>query len=319
MIYPYQQKVYDELIKTLAAHKLSKSFELPISPRLHRLVIGSTGSGKSYLASHAAEVAGWKSFHINASGWVIIGAREVPTWTHLIKWLLDLGEAESGVIILDELDKIWGTESWSRYLRSELYSLIDGLIPPNYNGEEGIDGMLFSNKNLEERLNNTLIIGCGAFQEAVESAPIGFITTPEVTEKTSDDLSKLIQRELVNRFQGAILQIPNLSRKDYDLMVEQLKDKVKPELYTIIKGKADKIMESAVRDKLGARFMENIMADILMDLANEIGVSEVLKKPKPKPIVLTPEEAEELEDLWKTPSQEELEELHKRQIGVDSK
>lgn len=319
MIYPYQQKVYDELIKTLAAHKLSKSYELPVTPRLNRLVIGSTGSGKSYLAAHAAEVAGWKSFHINASGWVIIGAREVPTWNHLIKWLLDLGEAESGVIILDELDKIWGTESWSRYLRSELYALIDGLIPPNFDGEQGIDGRLFSSEELKYRLSNTIIIGCGAFQEAVESAPIGFITTPEPSEKTSDDLSKLIQRELVNRFQGAILQIPNLSRKDYNLMVEQLKDKVKPELYTIIKNKADKIVEGAVRDRLGARFIENIMADILMDLANEIGVSEVLKKPKLKPIVLTEEDLEELEDLWKMPTKEELEELHRRQIGVDSK
>jgi ATP-dependent protease Clp ATPase subunit len=318
MIYPYQQKVYDELIKTLAAHKLSKEYQLPVNPRLNRLVIGSTGSGKSYLASYAAEVAGWKTFHINASGWIIIGARETPTWTYIIKWLLSMKDDEYGVIILDELDKIWGSESWTRYLRSELYCLIDGLIPPNYDGAEGIEGRLFSNEELVKKLSDMVIIGAGAFQEEVESNQIGFIKTIETTEKTSQDLSKLIQRELINRFQGTILQIPNLTSKDYNLMIEHLEGKVKPEFYVVIKEKASKMIENAVRDRLGARFVENVIGSILIDLVNEVGISDIFKKPEPKPPVIEMTE-EELEDLWKLPTEEELRELQKRQTGVDSK
>jgi ATP-dependent protease Clp ATPase subunit len=318
MIYPYQQKVYDELIKTLAAHKISKNYELPVNPRLNRLVIGSTGSGKSYLASHAADVAGWKTFHINASSWIIIGARETPTWTFLIKWLLDLKDNEYGVIILDELDKIWGNESWTRYLRSELYSLIDGLIPPNYDGEQGIDGRLFNTKELQEKLSDIVIIGCGAFQEKVESNPIGFVTQEDKEGKTSNDLSKLIQRELINRFQGTILQIPNLANEDYKLMIQEIKDKVKPEFYKVIEEKTAKMIDNAVRDKLGARFIENVIGSILIDLVNEIGVSEIFKKEEKKPAYMELTE-EELEDLWKLPTEEELRELQKRQIGVDSK
>jgi hypothetical protein len=277
MIFPHQKKAYDELIKTMAAHTLASKYDIKPRPRLSRIVVGPTGSGKSYIARNAAKAAGWPIFPMNVSGWIIEGARQEPTWKHLLEWAAGLDDKQTGLIVLDEVDKIWGTESWSQHLRAELYSLLDGGVPPSMTEYE-FHGRRWEIPEMEEILSRHLIVACGAFQESLGSDKIGFGTEPD--EPSQNELSKHLQKELINRFHGEIVKLPLLTRADYAEMVMSLKESMSPQIFERVLDLSANKIDDAVRDQQGARFVECLVTDVLLRIADTEGSWKLLADQK---------------------------------------
>lgn len=264
MIYDYQEKAYQKLFRTAIAHKIAMGKKLPINPRFHKLVIGPSGSGKTHLAKRVGEVLNWRVLTINMAGWVVLGARETPTWHTVAEWLTESHPDEPQMIILDEIDKVWGQDSWTRYLRAEVYSLVDGLVPPQV-VPPNIGGDTF-----KDAIKQTLIFGCGAFQDAFEIKPTAGFTSSIDIPSSSNDLAKHLARELVNRFDSEIIILPDLKHKDYEVMVEEILPRIPDDIAAIVKRIAPGLIDQAVSNKSGARFIENLLSSAYLENVGSI-------------------------------------------------
>lgn len=306
MIYDYQKEAYQKLFRTALAHKIAMDKKLPVRPRFHKLVVGPSGSGKTHLAKRVADILNWRVLVLNMAGWVVLGARETPTWHTIGEWLSETHPDEPQMIILDEIDKVSGNDSWTRYLRAEVYSLVDGLVPPQV-----IPGHTDSD-TFRDSIRQTLIFGCGAFQDAFEVKPTaGFNSTIDYP-KLSNDLAKHLQRELVNRFDSEIIILPELQLNDYKKMVKDTLPELPEDIAKIVKKISPKLIDDAITNKTGARFMENVLSaaylenvDVVMDMYEKFEKEEKEQQEKEtdETINLTQEEAEALADeiiegLW---------------------
>lgn len=304
MIYEYQKEAYQKLFRTAIAHKIAMSKKLPVSPRFHKLIVGPSGSGKTHLAKRIAEVLNWRVLTLNMAGWVVLGARETPTWHTVGEWLSESHPDEPQMIILDEIDKVSGNDSWTRYLRAEVYSLVDGNVPPQV-VPKNFDGDTFN-----DAIKQTLILGCGAFQDAFEAKPTAGFTSTSNIPTMSNDLAKHLARELVNRFDSEIVILPNLTKNDYNKMVDNTLPTLPEDICNIVKRIAPQMIDDAITNKTGARFMENLLASAYVENVDSIiDIFEKLEKEDKDKILeeemqeLTDEEAEKLiedvlEGLW---------------------
>lgn len=308
MIYDYQKEAYQKLFRTAIAHKIAMGKNLPVAPRFHKLVVGPSGSGKTHLAKLVAEVLGWRVLTLNMAGWIVLGAREVPTWHTVGEWLSESHPDEPQMIILDEIDKVSGEDSWTRYLRAEVYSLVDGLVPPQVVPNNiGAD-------TLKDSIKQTLIIGCGAFQNAFESKPTaGFVSSTDYPTM-SNDLAKHLARELVNRFDNEIIILPHLSKKDYERMIEEILPHIPKDIADIIKEISPSMIDDAIINKSGARFMENLIAaaylenvDIVIEIYEKFEQENKEEESKKKEKKL--ENSIDMEDIVK--AQKEIDEAIK--------
>jgi SpoVK/Ycf46/Vps4 family AAA+-type ATPase len=259
MIYDFQRPVYDKLRQTASAIIEARKHHLNIRPRFHRLIIGPSGTGKTHLSRTLGHELNWRVLDINVGSWIVLGAREKSSWSVIIEWLCEPSAAPR-IIVLDEIDKITDDTSWNRHLRAELFDLLDGRIP-NQAVPEECDYV-----TAYKRMHTTMIIGAGAFQDAFEKPPsMGFVPT-EDKPSTSDDIAKHMQRELVNRFSSEILVLPELQEKDYqDMLVEASKELPNEVADAILSKKS--IAKEAARDKMGARFVENIISGAFYEIS----------------------------------------------------
>lgn len=259
MLYDFQKPVYQRLLAAAIAFDLSRSIDAPIKGRYHRLIIGPTGSGKTWLANAVAARMGWPTLIIDVSSWIILGARETPTWKILTKWAS--GFSGPFIVILDEIGQIWGQDSWTRYLRTELYSLLDGRVPPQLSSSRDVFGRFG---------DDCLVFGIGAFQQAFD-APFTIGFRPEATTpKGLSDLSRYSDRELLNRF-VEVLILPSLSEADYRSMIKTAADKLPEDLVPPFLDVAERSLPAALRDRTGARFVETVLASLFVEAAEAFG------------------------------------------------
>jgi len=261
MIFTYQQEVHESLLRSAKAHELALKSKLPIKVRLNRLVIGPTGTGKSFLAESVADLLDWPVFKINTSGWIIWGAREEPTWKVFNNWAARQNPSLPIIVILDELDKVSNgpvpSDSWSRHMVAELLGFLDYSIPPQLESErEHPDDP----EILKEALARTIIFGCGAFQDAQDQKSLGFREI-EQAPKGLKDLSQHLPKELVNRF-SKVLILPQMTKQDYLDSAEQTANRLPPWDRKVYLDLADKMVEQAIHDKMGARFAESVLAEL---------------------------------------------------------
>lgn len=258
MIYNYQRGIYEKLRLTAKAKAIQHQLPpCPIKPRLHRLIIGPSGTGKTHIARNLAEELDWPCLVINVSAWIILGARETSTWSRIVDFYKNNYYEPNYLIVLDELDKIWGMDSWTRYLRVEVFSLLDGLLPVGV-GSEDIDVHA-----IERRMRNTLVVGAGAFQDAFdEPDSMGFIPQKK-DPKSSNDLAKHIPREVVNRFDSNLLIMPELTKEDYYDMLQEMEYNLPDSMAKYIREYGPGQIDSALRDKSSARWAENLYAEAL--------------------------------------------------------
>lgn len=126
---PNQKNALEQLIPTARLATQINTSHLPISIRTHTLLCGPSGVGKSHLMRSLGEQLGIPVLFLNAGNWIPLGARNAePSWEQIVEFLK---ENLRGIIILDEIDKINSeTSDWMNCVRTEVFDLLDGRIPP---------------------------------------------------------------------------------------------------------------------------------------------------------------------------------------------
>lgn len=264
MIYQYQQETFNALKKTMRGFA-EWDREPGLRPRFQRLVSGGSGSGKSFVVEHAAQECGFEVLHLQSTCWTIINGRSSkPTTSTIGSWVNGL---ESwGLLMIDELDKIYHHSEYSTALRGEIYTILDGWMPSEgvYESDEP---HRLDHATLSKKLRrNVLIIGAGTWQDVQDNhkPSLGFSPQEREPMHSLNTLSKHIDRELLNRFHPQVLVLPDLSEDEYTQMAVDAVRHIPHELHPTFYIEAQKLLPSATRDKLNARFVETVLANTLM-------------------------------------------------------
>ncbi|PTX94082.1 hypothetical protein DB345_21215 [Spartobacteria bacterium LR76] len=132
IILGHQQAVFDRLVAIGQACVSLSHENLPVRPRYHSLIIGSSGTGKTYLARAVAEALGLAYYYISVSEWILLGCTgrgAQTTWKSIYHFLLRANKHPGAVIFLDEVDKLTHDTSWLTHLRVEVFRLLDLHVP----------------------------------------------------------------------------------------------------------------------------------------------------------------------------------------------
>jgi SpoVK/Ycf46/Vps4 family AAA+-type ATPase len=173
-----------------------------LRPRLDSLVVGSSGSGKSFLARAVANELEVPLLKLTFGEWLVAGSRGCSTTTiELVRKFIDVNER--GIIQIDELDKARAgfAREWSIAAYAELFSLLDRTTADGNLGArwEPVHGI---------RLRDDFwFIGCGTWQDVWTNQGkkrLGFNQTAHTLLETDirDQIERqaLIPLELLRRF-----------------------------------------------------------------------------------------------------------------------
>ena len=190
-----------------------------ITPRFHPLLVGPTGAGKTFLAGELARRAGLPLINLNVGSWVVSGGHR-PTTPQLLARFVD--ENESGVIFVDEVDKIEGSTDWMRYVQQEVFALLDGRLG---------DFPDFSRSLNEKLRRGFFIVGAGTWQAlqppvlrhaAYAEPPFGPLPIPVPKLQAALEGQKSIGDELLLRFNCQVLHIEPMGRVEIRERVEDI-------------------------------------------------------------------------------------------------
>jgi hypothetical protein len=271
-VYPHQREVYASLRDTAETFLAGAWRCLPIRPRFSRLIVGPSGVGKTHLLRVLAKNLGVPLYSINASNWLPMGCTDRgsrPTWLDIARFI---HSQESGIIFLDELDKLSYPTPWMTYIRVECFSLLDREVPQqlkiSLDGDEDDDPPDYL-KRLEEvslaLQQRFLVVGGGAFQ-ALWQAPkpaLGFGALPASLPKTlhHSQVAGVIPTELANRFASPILCLSPMQVQDYQGMLKVALAQMPPDLRRQITLKSRKSLHAAVAHGLGCRWIEQLVLE----------------------------------------------------------
>jgi len=282
IILDHQLAAFEKLVAVATACFSIQRNTLPVNPRSNSLIIGPSGSGKTFLARAVAEEVGVEFLSISVSEWILLGASgrgAVMTWPLIFQFLLQNKGKSGAVIFVDEVDKIGGDSSWERFLRSEVFRLLDLQLPAGITNGDGDSVGRNDHASVSEVLSNrTLLLAAGAFQgiwDERSRTKLGFGSQagPEPGLSPST-LVKTLPLELVNRFRGELVILPALGEADYRLMLERTAKEVPVYLRdTFMRLGLERIHEVA-RLQQGCRFLEELMLDCIL---HERAVIKMLK------------------------------------------
>ncbi len=281
-ILPHQEQAFGELLATARVLREQRWQGLSIKPRLNVLVVGSTGTGKTAIVRALAETIGAPLFEVSTGTWVLVGTSArgaVATWPALYQFLK---VNTTGVIFVDEIDKVSGSTDWTTYLRSELFSLLDRTLPrdlfsasdllENSAGEATLPSSA-TRKIAQSRLREgMLIVGAGAFQshwEMSEAREVGFNareTRSESSRPALSAISRFIPPELGNRFRARVVYLPTLRFGDYLAILRQSAQRLPPDLAEPFLERGFATIFDAVDSRLGTRWLEELLTDTLASL-----------------------------------------------------
>jgi len=290
MLFPHQQKVFKSLLQTARVCFGSSWQSLQIRPRFARFVSGPSGAGKTHVARAVAGELGVPFFAVDASTWIPLGASSrgaTFTWAEIGRWLRDNPQ---GIIFLDELDKVGSSpEGWLNYVRVEIFSLLDRRLPAGLSlyetdNEEASERHAVELGVVAKRLaEGVFFIGAGAFQGIWESrgkAVAGFhFAERNDSRLTHRQMAQTIPTEMANRFTGPILVLEQLGKEDYALMLRRCVRTLPKNLADAVKVIGRKSIDDAVENRLGVRWLEEIL---LRALAQIEGGSGKTTDPRPE-------------------------------------
>jgi len=283
-VYPHQQEVFSELLRTAKTFFSGVWREFPTRPRFHRLVVGESGSGKSFLSRAAASTLGMPYWDCTSTNWIPLGGSERgarPTWLDVVDFV---AAHERCVLAIDEIDKL-GTQAspWMTCVRTEIFGLLDREVPVNLlvKNEPWDDDEAPDLSVIRSRLRESVfLVGAGAFQSLWDfepSATIGFgATATAPTEKMHlRRLTEVLPVELLNRFAPPVLALPPLLEADYVHLLNHTMRRLDGIHRQIAKAVGKRTMEAAIRDRLGCRWIEQIMLETASSL------TDLSSSPKP--------------------------------------
>ena len=288
-IMPHQRGAYDRLSALARACLYTNLSDLPIRIRPAVFLTGPSGSGKTHIARTLAKSMGLEIYAVSLSEWTLLGNSNrgaLSTWPAICQFLSRSARSDGCIIFTDELDKIRTGGEYSRFLLTELYTLLDFRVPRNLRDEDGdpirnttIEG---AEKVLREK---TLIIGAGAFQEIwTAAAPqIGFGANAVQLPKSPDlnMLAEYVPRELISRFSSRLVVLQPLVEKDYHDILATILPRLPDHWRSKFQHLAILRIPEAARQQQGTRFFEELLLDVVVSERMEISAPLVAASVKP--------------------------------------
>jgi len=278
LILPKQQAAFDRItaIGRIVLSLDRKQF--PLAVRTNILITGESGAGKSHVARAAALELDVPILTVNTSEWMLLGSAgrgATPTWPRIYEFLMRCANQSGGLVLLDELDKICDKTSWTTYLRSEAFNLLDMTVPKNLVDKDG-DAISEASIEAAQRVLRTkiLVVGAGAFQSIWDERnrpTLGFL--PEERRVVSPDLGDLFRRlprELLARFGSNLIVLPPLVESDYYLMLDVFADRMSEFWKPRFAKLGQERIPEAARLKLGPRFFEELVLEMVLSERQEI-------------------------------------------------
>jgi SpoVK/Ycf46/Vps4 family AAA+-type ATPase len=287
---PAQAEALKELrpILKLATSTVRPALNLPT--RVHTLITGPSGSGKSFLARALAKEAGLQIWEANVSTWIVLGARSAnPTLVSLVEWI---HKTPQGVIFLDELEKPFpanfggssgGFSDWFNSVKMELHELLDGRVPEaaiqvddsilnhTYGGElSSRECRSLVKHDVERKLKTSyMVIGAGTWQHlwAETESTIGFNrATDPVLSIDHHRLMKSISPEILLRFRQQVLFLRPMAESDFhEVLTAQLGMIAEPQR----RRYAELVLRAiprAIEFGLGMRIFEEVYTDFCVEV-----------------------------------------------------
>ena len=290
-ILPHQCEAYRRLSAIARACIYSNLSNLPIRIRPAVFVTGPSGSGKTHIARALATSMNLPFFGISISEWILIGSTNrggVSTWPAICQFLSASTRSDGCVIFLDELDKIrtGGGGEYSRFLLTELYTLLDFRVPQNLRDGDGDPIRETTIREAEVMLREkTLVIGAGAFQEiwAATAPPIGFGTSvvqpPE--PPSHNKLAQYVPRELIARFGSRLIVLQPLTETGYHDILATIVPRLPDHWRSKFEQLALRRIPEAVKQQQGTRLFEELLLDVVVSERMEISAPLVTAGVKP--------------------------------------
>lgn len=273
LLFPHQRPAYDQLLATAHVCLGQDRHFLPFQPRTNTLIIGPTGSGKTHLARAVADELRVPFLDLVTPEWILLGATEraaQTTWVAIVETLLSQDTCHGLVIFLDEIDKLLGNTSWDIHLRTEVFRLLDGRIPPHLKDADGDPITAQTRAEAEAILKRrTCIIAAGAFQDVWEqqaTTRIGFGDCQSRSEEPDHTiLANRISRELLNRFRSNLIILQPLQLSHYQSMIDKVQESLDMPMAARFQALATKKLQAGIAHRLGARFVEEVLMELLVE------------------------------------------------------
>jgi hypothetical protein len=225
--------------------------------RTKPLIVGPSGCGKTAVVARLCDLQSTpeKRFHllaVNTASWIVSGARAEPSTLTVIRKFIEKHDS-GGCIFLDELDKAvpmgekgWDN-GWSLSTTAEILSLLD------------CDSRLLTSgwqRRDVDRLRKFLIVGAGAWQRLVAVAE-------QQGSSLHDQIatSPFIPEEILFRFNCRLIEITLPTKQDFHQAIIRIHSDLglpEPE-----EAEMEKLLDSAVKSRIGIRFLEQMVADFL--------------------------------------------------------
>lgn len=207
-LHPAQEKAMQALQDLMKA-RFSGAKAAGIKPHCHGLILGSSGSGKSFLARELAKRSQTAFKGVTVGSWLLVGNdRPHATLTDIGRWINGLKTSQKGILFIDEIDKMQATNQDNHnaiYVRScfdELLALLDGRP----------ESPTWSSSTRTRLQRDVFIAAAGAFQSLYQAEGDGKVVLEEEwTEAFIQDKvweAGILPDELLMRLAPGVTEIP---------------------------------------------------------------------------------------------------------------